>query len=183
MIGITMFAGVLSISHRLPVDFLPERERALADSPLVVSTLIAMALNTLFRLGIRRTRRMQVPLGPLELADVEDFLNQCGAEWAARPEMITRVKFAAAQTLETLAEFAQGSVLLSASFDEFTLRAEIVYNGEPMPLPDRSPNQRAMLEDPDATRQLAGWLLRRNADRVQVTSDGKRQTLTFMFDH
>jgi NCS2 family nucleobase:cation symporter-2 len=183
MIGITMFAGVLSISHRLPVDFLPPRERALADSPLVVTTLIAMVLNTVFRLGIRRTRRMQVPLEPLELTDVEDFLSRCGAEWAARPEMITRVKFAAAQTLETLGEFAQGSILLSASFDEFTLCAEIVYTGEPMPLPDRRPNPQAILEDPDATRLLAGWMLRRNADRVQVASDGQRQTLTFMFDH
>jgi NCS2 family nucleobase:cation symporter-2 len=155
----------------------------LADSPLVVSTLIAMALNTVFRLGIRRTQRMQVPLESLDLTDVEDFLDRCGAEWAARPEMITRVKFAAAQTLETLGEFARGPVLLSASFDEFTLRAEIGYDGEPIPLPDRRPNQDAILEDPGAMRLLAGWMLRRNADRVLAASDGQRQTLTFMFDH
>jgi xanthine permease XanP len=183
MIGVTMFVGVLSISHRLPVSLLPQRERALADAPLVVSTLIAMALNIVFRLGIRRTRRMQVVLEPLELSGVEDFLDRCGAEWAARPAMITRVKFAAAQTLETLADCAQGLALLTASFDEFTLVAEIAYDGDPMPLPDRRPDQRAIIEDPDGTRLLAGWMLRRNADRVQTASNGQRQTLTFMFDH
>ena len=179
----TMFVGVLSISHRLPVDLLPPRERALADAPLVVSTLVAMVLNIVFRLGIRRMRRMPVPLEPLDLLSVEDFLDHCGAEWAARPAMITRVKFAAAQTLESLAELALGSALLSVSFDEFTLIAEIVYDGEPMPLPDLRPDQRAILDDPDGTRLLAGWMLRRNADRVQSRSDGPRQTLIFMFDH
>jgi len=114
---------------------------------------------------------------------IEDFLDHCGAEWAARPAMITRVKFAAAQTLESLAELVRGSALLSASFDEFTLVAEIVYDGEPMPLPDLRPDERAILNDPDGTRQLAGWMLRRNADRVQCRSDGPRQTLIFMFDH
>jgi hypothetical protein len=52
-----------------------------------------------------------------------------------------------------------------------------------MPLPDRRPDQRAIIEDPDGTRLLAGWMLRRNADRVQSRSDGQRQTLIFMFDH
>jgi xanthine permease XanP len=183
MIGLTMFVGVLSISHRLPIGLLPPRDRALADAPLVVSTLVAMALNIVFRLGIRRTRRMRVPLEPLDLFSVEDFLDHCGAEWAARPAMITRVKFAAAQTLESLAGLARGSALLSASFDEFTLVAEIIYDGEPMPLPDLRPDERAILDDPDGTRLLAGWMLRRNADRVQCRSDGPRQTLTFMFDH
>jgi xanthine permease XanP len=183
MIGITLFTGVLSISHRLPVDFLPERERVLADSPLVPSTLIAMLLNIVFRIGIRRLRRIQVSLQPLELAAVEDFLDRCGAEWGARPAMITRVKFAAAQTLETLSDFARSPVLLRASFDEFTLRAEIVYDGELVPLPESRPDQRAIIEDPNATRLLAGWMLRRNADRVQVESNGQRQTLTFVFDH
>jgi NCS2 family nucleobase:cation symporter-2 len=183
MIGMTMFAGVLSISHRLPLGLLPQRERVLADSPLVVSTLIAMALNIIFRMGIRRTRRIQVPLEPLELSAVEDFLDNCGAEWAARPAMITRVKFAASQTLETLVEFAQGSALLEASFDEFTLVVAISYDGDMIPLPDRRPDQRAIIEDPDATRLLAGWMLRRNADRIQSASDGQHQTLTFMFDH
>jgi xanthine permease XanP len=183
MIGMTMFAGVLSISHRLPLGLLPQRERVLADSPLVVSTLIAMALNIVFRLGILRTRRIRVPLEPLGLSDVEDFLDNCGAEWAARPAMITRVKFAASQTLETLVEFAQGSALLEASFDEFTLVVAISYDGDMIPLPDRRPDQRAIIEDPDATRLLAGWMLRRNADRIQSASDGQHQTLTFMFDH
>jgi len=183
MVGMTMFVGVLSISHRLPVGLLPPRVRALADAPLVVGTLAAMALNIVFRLGIRRTRRMVVPLEPLDLLAVEDFLDRGGAEWAARPAMITRVKFAAAQTLETLTDLASGSALLSASFDEFTLIAEIAYDGEPMPLPDLRPDQRAIIEEPDGTRQLAGWMLRRNADRVQIRSDGNRRTLSFMFDH
>ncbi len=183
MIGMTMFVGVLSISHRLPVGLLPPRERALADAPLIVSTLVAMTLNIVFRLGIRRTRRMAVPLEPLDLVSVEDFLDRCGAEWAARPAMITRVKFAAAQTLESLVELTSGPALLGASFDEFTLIVEIAYDGEPMPLPDLRPDERAILDDPDGTRLLAGWMLRRNADRVQCRSEGPAQTLTFLFDH
>jgi NCS2 family nucleobase:cation symporter-2 len=183
MIGVTLFVGVLSISHRLPVNLLPPRARAVADAPLVVSTLVAMALNIAFRIGIRRTRRLQVALDPLSLGEVEDFLDRCGAEWAALPAMITRVKFAAAQTLEMLAGFVPGNARLSVSFDEFTLVAAIAYTGDPVPLPDRQPDQRAIIEDPDATRLLAGWMLRRNADRVRSASDGQQQTLTFIFDH
>jgi xanthine permease XanP len=91
MIGVTMFVGVLSISHRLPVNLLPPRERAVADAPLIVSTLVGMALNILFRLGIRRTRRMPILLEPLDLSRVEDFMDRCGAEWAARPEMMPKL--------------------------------------------------------------------------------------------
>jgi hypothetical protein len=73
--------------------------------------------------------------------------------------------------------------LLSVSFDEFTLIAEIAYDGEPMPLPELRPDRRAILDDPEGTRLLAGWMLRRDADRVQSRSDRSRQFLTFMFDH
>jgi xanthine permease XanP len=183
LIGATMFASVLTISHRLPLDQLPERERALVESPLVLSTLVALALNLLFRIGARRAVRLAVALDAVPVADVEDFLDRAGAQWGARPDMIARARFAAVQVVETISEHATGQAVLTASFDEYTLQLEVAYTGDVLPLPDRRPDPRAIIEDPDATRQLAGWLLRRNADRVLSATARGRQTLTFVFDH
>lgn len=50
-------------------------------------------------------------------------------------------------------------------------------------LPDGRPKFDDIRDAPDGERKLAGFLLRRLADRVTATHKGNRTTVLFHFDH
>jgi xanthine permease XanP len=72
---------------------------------------------------------------------------------------------------------------VSATFDEFNLDIRVSYDGPALTLPERRPSDEDILATDDGHRQLAGYLLRRFADRVTATEKGGRSTILFHFDH
>jgi len=72
---------------------------------------------------------------------------------------------------------------VTASFDEFNLDVRLAYQGDPLEFPDRRPTDDEIRDSDDGVRRLAGFMLRRNADRVRSeTADGK-SIVHFHFDH
>jgi NCS2 family nucleobase:cation symporter-2 len=57
------------------------------------------------------------------------------------------------------------------------------YDGPPLDLPERRPTNEEIIADEDGARRLAGFLLRKYADRVQATHKAGRSTIIFHFDH
>ena len=49
--------------------------------------------------------------------------------------------------------------------------------------PERRPTEEEILESPDGIRQLGGYLLHRNADRVRAARRGNLSVLEFHFSH
>ena len=49
--------------------------------------------------------------------------------------------------------------------------------------PARRPTEREIIENSDGIRQLGGYLLHRNADRVRAVRRGDRSVLEFHFSH
>lgn len=55
---------------------------------------------------------------------------------------------------------------------------------EPPPeLPDKRPSNEDIMESEEGQRRLAGFMLRRYADRVAATRKAGRSTILFHFDH
>jgi NCS2 family nucleobase:cation symporter-2 len=77
----------------------------------------------------------------------------------------------------------QGPVEVAASFDEFNLDLRVSYVGPPIELPERRPSNEEIMESEDGQRKLAGFMLRRHADRVSATHRAGRSTILFHFDH
>jgi len=77
----------------------------------------------------------------------------------------------------------KGRLTIDASFDEFNLDVHVGYDGELLELPDSRPTEREIREDEDGARRLAGFMLRRNADRAQSTRKDGRAAIHFHFDH
>ena len=58
---------------------------------------------------------------------------------------------------------------LVMTYDEFDIGATLAYRGKSLPLPDVPPSPAEILDD-DGNLLLAGFMLKRQADRVQSTS-------------
>lgn len=77
----------------------------------------------------------------------------------------------------------RGPLEIAASFDEFRLEVRISWAGAPLPLPATRPTNAEIMESDEGQRSLAGFLVRRLADRVQSTHANGRAVVLFSFDH
>jgi NCS2 family nucleobase:cation symporter-2 len=73
--------------------------------------------------------------------------------------------------------------VIEAHFDEFNLDVKISYQGLPLELPDQRPSDSDIIETEAGYRRLAGFLLRRNADRVSSSVKDGASVLRFHFEH
>jgi NCS2 family nucleobase:cation symporter-2 len=164
---------------------LPSGLRPFFNNALAFGTLVALALNALFRIGVRRRQRMTVDPARVDADAVHDFMDAHGATWGARRDVIDRASFNLTQSIETIVDSCapEGPLEVEASFDEFNLDLRVSYAGAPLELPDRRPSNEEIMASEEGQRRLAGFMLRRYADRVQATHRGGCSTLVFHFDH
>ena len=187
-----IFVIGLSFMVGLTVDVFPgfygslsPETQVITSSSLVLGTLTALLLNMAFRLGQRRTQMLVVDPAAFERRSVHDFMETQGGAWGARRDVIERARFSLLQSLETIIESCSpvGNLEVAASFDEFNLDVRVSYAGPPLELPTERPSNEDIMESDDGHRKLAGYLLRRHADRVQATHRDGRTTVLFHFDH
>jgi NCS2 family nucleobase:cation symporter-2 len=164
---------------------LPESLQPLVGSSLVAGTLAAILLNLIFRIGARKVQNLVLPAGRVEPAALEQFMEANGASWGARRDIIDRAKFNLVQSLEVVLENCEphGLVVVAAAFDELSLDVRVSYAGPPLELPEERPTNEEIMESDEGQRKLAGFMLRRHADRVQTTHRVGRSEILFHFDH
>ncbi len=92
----------------------PQWVQPLVSTPLVLATLVALSLNLLFRIGIRRTVEMVVGSGAADPTAITGFIEHHAGVWGARRDVTSRVEFAVQQTMEMVfgSGVAAGSVRL-----------------------------------------------------------------------
>ncbi len=180
------FMGGLAV-ELLPQAFVgaPAWIKLLLASSLVIGPVVAVALNAVFRLGVRNIQKLTVEPTQLDPEMIEQFMETQGATWGARRDVIDRASFNLQQSLETIVEGCdpQGPLEIAVSFDEFNLDVRVSYAGAPLELPERRPTNEEIMESEEGQRRLAGFMLRRYADRVAATHRGGRSTILFHFDH
>jgi NCS2 family nucleobase:cation symporter-2 len=164
---------------------MPPLVRAVVASPLVAGLLTALLLTAVFRLGQRRVRRLSIDPAHLDREALVTFLEESGASWGARRDVIERAKFNLLQAAEMLVDLvpAGQTVDVAASFDELRVDVTMSYAGPPIALTETRPTADRIIDEPDGHRLLAGYLLRQSADRVSVSERGGRTTIAFRFDH
>jgi NCS2 family nucleobase:cation symporter-2 len=169
-----------ALYHKAPAILQP-----FVSSGLVVGLITALLLNAIFRIGVKT--RASVSLAPdVDNHDaVRAFLEQQGAKWGARRDVIERAIFGTAQSVESIVEHCnvQGPISLEASFDEFNLDVRLGYQGEDFVLPERRPTDDQIRESDEGLRLLAGFLIQRNADRVRASRKGDSAVIEFHYQH
>jgi NCS2 family nucleobase:cation symporter-2 len=78
---------------------------------------------------------------------------------------------------------ATGETEIEATFDEFNLNVRVRYPGLPLVIPDTRPSPREIVASEDGERRLAGYLLRRSADKVECRALGERAEVHLHYDH
>lgn len=182
VIGFSFALAMMADIYRDLFSTAPPFLRPIVDNSLVLGTVSAVLLNLIMRIGVRRRVTLLVPAQEVTAELVEKFLIENGARWAARRDVVDRAVFGAVQVLEVIGRPA-GEVELEASFDEFNLNVRIRYPGAPLLIPETKPTPREIVASPDGERRLAGYLLRRSADRINAKALGERSEVDLHYDH
>jgi xanthine permease XanP len=186
VIGLSIASGIAAeIIPSFATDIPPAIE-PIVSSSIVLGTLAALLLNGLFRIGQRQ--RVTLALDPKAadpVAEVNEFFDDAGRRWGARPDVMVRVAFGINQAVETIREHCdpQGAIVIEGHFDEFNLDVKISYRGAQLELPEQRPSGREIMETEAGYRQLAGFMLRQNADRVRTSVTDGASVLEFHFEH
>jgi NCS2 family nucleobase:cation symporter-2 len=185
VIGLSVLAGTAVEAFPLLAAGAPKSLTPVVGSALVFSTLVALLLNLLFRIGVRKKVHLAIARNEIDPKKIEDFLRAQGAAWGARPEIVSRAIFGVNQLVEAVAEncWCDGSLALEASFDEFNLDVRLAYEGATLEFPNFRPSEREIIETEDGSRRLAGFMLRHNADRIRSEAKDGRAAVLFHFDH
>jgi xanthine permease XanP len=181
-------ALTLSLSRDIFPGFygsLPEPIQPFVGSSLIIGLLTALLLNAIFRIGVRSRETFVFTPGVDGHEAIRSFLEQQGAKWGARHDVIDRAIFGTAQAVESIADHSglAGPIQVEASFDEFNLDVRLSYQGEAFLVEDHRPTEEEIRDTDDGIRRLAGYLIRQNADRVRASRRGDKSVLEFHFQH
>lgn len=185
VVGLGFAAGFAGEVHGTLLKSLPGSAGAFLGNPLVLGTVVALLLNLAFRVGVRQTETLSIALDRVDSTVIHAFLEDRGATWGARRDVIDRASFNLAQSVEAIVDGCEplSPLEIAASFDEFRLDVRISWAGAPLPLPTTRPTNVEIMESDEGQRKLAGFLVRRLADRVQSTHTSGRAVVSFSFDH
>jgi xanthine permease XanP len=187
----TFVVGV-SVLLGLSVDMLPGAYQSVPGmfqsaftSSLSVSTISALLLNLLFRIGIAQRAKLQIDPHSDSSEQIFLFMEKQGSAWGARREVIDRAKSALNEFIEavSLLEPSINKIDAEVSFDEFSLDIDIRYDGEPMEFPSARPTDTDLLGDERAVAKLAGFLIRNYVDRVKSDRINGRCRVEFHLEH
>jgi xanthine permease XanP len=185
VIGSALIVGVSIEAFPGIAAAAPPSIAPIIGSSMVAATVAALALNLVFRIGVRKTARLTLEHGEVDHQKIQDFFETQAAVWGARPDVAKRATFGVLQLIDVVVEefWTGGPITIEASFDEFNLDVRVVYQGHPPPLPDRRPTNDEIMESEQGARMLAGFMLRRNADRVRADMHNGMARVHFHFDH
>ena len=182
VIGFSFAMAVMADIYHNVFMQAPAVLQPIVGSSLVLGTVCAVALNLIMRVGVRQRVTIKLEAGQHNREAVEQFLTEQGSRWAARRDVVNRAIFGAVQVLEVIGNPPEG-VAIEASFDEFNLDLRMRYEGDPLTIPEKRPSPREILSSDEGERLLAGYLLRRSADRISSTGIGPAAEIHLHYDH
>ena len=155
------------------------------SSSLSLATISVVFLNIIFRIGITAARRLVLKPGPDSGQALYDFMDTCGREWGARPEIIARATRVIAELFETCTRsgLAGGDITVDARFDEFNLDIVFGYEGRAPDFSAGPPAIEEILEDETALPRLSAEIIRRTADRLACEEKQGKTVVRIHFDH
>lgn len=191
MVGLSITIGAaLMLVPELGVD-VPDDLKPVLMSPLMMGGFAAIGLNMLFRIGISEQAEIKLS-GAYAAQEATEFLEDQGANWGARRDVITRAGAAVGEALEALqsADMVRGPVTLRASFDEYHLTLVLDYPGAPFALQAKKKLDLSAIMDEEgdaaldaAMSKMSSHLIRHLADKVNSSEQAGRAELVMQFNH
>jgi len=185
-LGLAIIFGLGHGNLLTKLQSLPDFLGAAMATSLSVTVLIAIILNAIFRLGSKKKMKHSVLLDDNWGDEVNRLIWHLGHSWNARPEVVARLEHATNELIDTVYGHhliaGEQAVQISARFDEYQCRLTLEYKGEGFKLADRRPDPESLLNSADAVREMAGYLVRRLADKVKLVVSKNDVRITLCFD-
>ena len=200
-----IFVVGLSLTAGIGVMLLPTLTQAaspainmIVSDGIVMAGLTAIFLNLVFRMGT--SQKNAITIQPeLELPvyqQVINFIEQQGAHWGARRDVITRAASASLEAVEALHSLPGHALTqIQGTFDEFNFDIWLWHLGEPLGDKVEQTTQPAMSLDLDldedaylealdkALESASGRLVSRLADKTTYGQQGEQSWIRLHFDH
>lgn len=164
---------------------LPGPLKHLLNSELTVGVLVLVILVPLFRLGTKRTQQTQVLLDASPHDTAVQFIQAAAAALGARTDMMTRAIMVTTEFIELAPKLVNSGtpVVLGASYDDFTLRITLRYQGMPM---DRRPASEALPDlsldaGEQAIQRFSVGLMTRLSDELKSSHSGQECSVQLSF--
>jgi NCS2 family nucleobase:cation symporter-2 len=184
IIGLSLLFGLSAEAVPEAYANLPSLLRPLFASGLTLATVMVLLLNGIFRLGTSRRQKIELEASPDSMDELCHFIEEFGAQWGARLEVVSRSVSAMIEFFESVVvnELSMGNIEVSAFFDEYNLDFAIRYRGQLLEIPTQRP--RITLDsDPAEMLRLSGYMLSRLADSVKTKAAGGVSEIDIHFEH
>jgi xanthine permease XanP len=191
MIGISMVIGSSIILMPELTANVPQDLKPILGSGLSMGVLTAIVLNLLFRIGVAQQSEITLD-GNKAGHQMMEFLEECGDDWGAREDVISKASTAAGEALEELnrAKLIKGTAKLKAYFDEYRLILTLTYPGQKIPIePQKQLDLDALLDEEGdagldaAISNISGVLIKNLADKVTSSEVSGNSELKLVFEH
>lgn len=176
-VGLALVAGAAVEMVPALTATLPQVLHPVLGSGLMVGVGVAILLNLIFRLGIVRKADCLLE-GPRPSERARRLLEDCGADWGARRDVVMRATLVIDEVLAILShdQALTGPARLVVEFDESALLLTFRYPGRALRIDGAAAvDVRALLEEDqdetmidEAMAGIAGALVRQLADRVKA---------------
>lgn len=191
-VGFSLAVGCAVFTVPELTAFVSPQLRPILGSGLVLGVSFATVMNLLFRVGITCQGKLLLD-SPHPGVQALAFLEDCGSDWGARRDVISRAGLAVGEALEALktAHVMSGPSTLEVSFDEYKVILRLSYCGRVFGMTsDIQIDWEALLEtegnDSEVDQAMAlipGLLIRNWADRVDSGERDGTAWLRLQFDH
>ena len=183
VVGLACCVGLSTVVFPQLLGQAPPALLPLTASPLLLGTVVALALSAIFRIGIRKIAAWRLE-PDAALDEFETFLLAAGAGWGARRDVLQRAAFAMSQAVEAVRDAAGEPVAIQVrvTFNELRLTVELAYAGPKLVLAATAPTEAEILAE-DGHLRLAGFVLARAATRTRATWNAGEARIWFEFDH
>ena len=183
VIGISLLFGLSTEVYRGYFASLPVAIHPLTGSMLSLTLIVALGLNLLFRIGIRRTEAFSFEDQELSVDRFATFVQARGRAWSVTPDVIERATSTAAQVLEHIraAHLVHGKTRAIVSYDQLELLIEIAYEGTLLTLPNVGVKRRIFLEEESFSYGLADFLTGVYPDRMESSAKDSQVSIRLYF--
>lgn len=157
----------------------------LFSSSLTAATITAFTLNLVFRIGVSQKASMALSPEMDVGAEIYRFLENNGAKWGARPQVIHEAKHILRELIEALFMHrkTKGPVQVNALFDEYNLNILATYNGQPMDFPQSPPTEDELMLDPNSLSRMSGFMIQFMAEKVTATVNANTCRVSIHITH
>lgn len=181
VIGLPIAAGIAVQATPAVAEGTVGMLGVILHSPLILSSLMAVGLNALMRIGIARTASVTLPAGEHQHDRILETLEEYGELWGLKRTTVTQANAAVNQLVEVVRDLSDGDILLEARHDEVSLELSVVYTGPPLTIPESAPTL-DQLGEADGVSRMAGWLMRNLADRATPFTRKDQQGVLLRFE-